>query len=216
MSAWEMNPDQDFQLLTQGLLMAQPIKIRINYMIRCTSPWVCWVPWKISIEGELNGHSLPTYTHHHVGSEGWQDDLELTFTGLMPGHGLSGKLIFKILTVHPVQTLCEIPIHVANTSDVPPDGDGPVVCNEGEWYCDGTMKVICEKRGGVCDWYEYPNHSDCKAEPPPNGNGDGNGGEPPNGGNGMDWQAWIEKYKWVIIGASVAVIGLAIFLIRRK
>lgn len=207
------------QLLTQGLLTGQPLVIRINCAVICNG-MLCYLPWKWRIECKLNGQEC-YYTTTSIGSRAERDDLELTFHGIMPAHDLSGELLFSPAGAPPWDeeyAFGKVSINVPNLSDVPPDGDGgngAVHCNEGEWYCEGTTLVICEKVGNVCDWHKYPYHSWCKGQEPPDGDGNGDGA-PPNGGDGMDWQAWIEKYKWVIIGVSVAVIALAIFLIRRK
>ncbi len=77
----------------------------------------------------------------------------------------------------------------------------PPYCIEGETKCFGTDLYRCQDGQYVLHQRDA---AECGYIPPPP---DGNGGVEP----------WIEKYKWVIIGVSVAVvIGAVIFTIKRK
>lgn len=194
----------DFQLLTPGLYTGDKIRIRVNYRVECEG-WVCYLGWSTRIEGKLNGQTLRPEVDSHIGGFGGKDNVGLEFTGLMPHGDLEGEIIFLGMTTWPPpKEIARRKITIVNLDDLPPNGDDeepPIVCTEGTVRCRAethdseicrSNKWILHKRNVVA----------CGYIPPPT---------PP-----FPSTDWFERYKWWILGISIAILVATILLVRGK
>jgi len=213
--------DDAFQLLTPGLYTGDPLEIRINYQIRCSGV-LCFTGWMTRIEGKIGGFPISNPPDRiEYGRYGGGENVLLKAPGKMSDKDIGAELTFCAqIGLSPLGARIPIAtkkILIPNLSEIVPlacviDADCPsgyrcvggvcipaVTCIEGETQCRGTDLYIC--KNGKFELYEE-NSKKCGYTPPDEEEKIVN---------------WIEKYKWVIIGASVAVIiGVIVFIVARK
>ena len=128
------------QLKTAGLWTGDPLEVIIEWQVNCIGFWCFVAGWSTKIEAKADGVNLTSIPKYFdIGNWGARRTT-LKFAGVMPSHDVNLEIRFsEELAIYgiPISQKIEETRTLPNLDSMPqpPDGDGPVVCVEGDTRC---------------------------------------------------------------------------------